>query len=471
MKKNFKSVFILVFLVLFSSSAFGKKYYLYTNISNISLVNSLEEKKEIIKIPIKTKVEVLGDKKIQITKTKKIKKDGQEINKETKKIELWTQIKYNYNLKIITGWVKTASLTPNYSKLLPKGWKNLKYKNFPKKENYKTNKKIDVKGIYVSFNSFASTKKLDNLIKLANETEINAFVIDVKNDYGILSWKMDDSLLKYNKYALDNYYIKNINEVMKKLKENNIYTIARIVSFKDPSYGKANPDKVIKKIKNGKPYTNSDKILWISPYDKNMWEYNLKVAKEAAKVGFNEIQFDYVRFPASNGGKLDKKVIYPNKTKDGKPVVIQNYLKYVKEELSSLEVYLSADVYGQVGTFKDDMGLGQFWEGISGYTDFISPMMYPSHYAKNSYGVKFPDSKPYDIIYKSTLDSINRNNNIDNPALIRPWIQSFTARWVKGYIPYTKKEINLQVKALKDLKINQYLLWDPSNRYNPIKPK
>lgn len=117
------------------------------------------------------------------------------------------------------------------------------------------------------------------------------------------------------------------------------------------------------------------------------------------------------------------------------------------------------------------MGLGQFWEGISGYTDFISPMMYPSHYAKNSYGVKFPDSKPYDIIYKSTLDSINRNNNIDNPALIRPWIQSFTARWVKGYIPYTKKEINLQVKALKDLKINQYLLWDPSNRYNPIKPK
>lgn len=471
MKKNFKSALILIFLVLFSSYAFGKKYYLYTNTNNVNLVNSLEEKKEIIKIPIKTRVEVLGDKKIQTIETKKIKKDGQEVSEEIKKIELWTQIKYKYNLSTIPGWVKTASLTPNYVKLLPKNWKNLKYKDFPKKENYKTNKKIDVKGIYVSFNSFASTKKLDNLIKLANKTEINAFVIDVKNDYGILSWKMDDSLLKYNKYALDNYYIKDINEIMKKLKENNIYTIARIVSFKDPSYGKANPDKVIKKIKNGKPYTNSDKILWISPYDKNMWEYNLKIAKEAAKVGFNEIQFDYVRFPASNGGKLDKEVIYPNKTKDGKPVVIQNYLKYIKKELSNLEVYLSADVYGQVGTFKDDMGLGQFWEGISGYTDFISPMMYPSHYAKNSYGVKFPDAKPYDIIYNSTLDSINRNNNIDNPALIRPWIQSFTARWVKGYIPYTKKEINLQVKALKDLKINQYILWDPSNRYSPINTK
>ncbi|MDP0487920.1 MAG: putative glycoside hydrolase [Fusobacterium sp. JB020] len=471
MKKNFKFLFVLSLLVLFSTSIFGKKYYLYTTGSNINLVNSLNDKKSIGKISSKTRLEVLGDKKIEIINTKKIIKDNKEIIKKTVTTELWTKVKYNHNLKTKIGWVKTKYLTPNYTSLLPENWKNIEYKDFPEKEIYKSNKKIDVKGIYVSFNSFASTRKLDSLIKLANETEINAFVIDVKNDFGHLSWKMNESLLEYNPYALDRYYVKDITKVMKKLKDNNIYTIARIVSFKDPSYGKAHPEKVIRKRKDNTPYTNSDKIVWISPYDENMWKYNVAVAKEAAKVGFNEIQFDYVRFPASNGGRLDKKVIYPNKKNEGKPVTIQRYLKYSKTELSKIGIYLSADIYGQIGTFKDDMGLGQYWEGMSGYTDYLSPMMYPSHYARYSYGVQIPDANPYKIIYHCTLDSINRNNNINNPAYIRPWIQDFTAKWVKGYIPYGHKEVQLQVDALKDLGINQYLLWNPANRYHPPKIK
>ncbi|WP_404859927.1 putative glycoside hydrolase [Fusobacterium sp. MFO224] len=462
---------MVLLLLSFSTSIFGKKYYLYTTHSNINLVNSLNDQKLIGKIPSKTRVEVLGDKKIEVINHKKIIKDNKEITVKTTTVELWTKIKYTYNLKNKIGWVKTKYLTPNYSNFLHKDWEKIEYKNFPKKENYKNNKKIDVKGIYVSFNSFSSTKKLDSLIKLANETEINTFVIDVKNDFGYLSWKMDKSLLEYNPYALDRYYVKNIEKVMQKLKENNIYTIARIVSFKDPSYGKAHPDKVIRKLKDNTPYTNSDKIVWISPYDEKIWEYNVAVAKEAAKVGFNEIQFDYVRFPASNGGKLDKTVIYPNKKNEGKPVTIQRYLKYAKTELSKLGIYLSADIYGQIGTFKDDMGLGQYWEGMSGYTDYLSPMMYPSHYARYSYGVQIPDADPYKIIYHCTLDSINRNNNIDNPAYIRPWIQDFTARWVKGYIPYGSKEVQLQIDALKDLGINQYLLWNPANRYHPPKIK
>ncbi|PCR83934.1 hypothetical protein CQA79_12570, partial [Fusobacterium nucleatum] len=204
---------------------------------------------------------------------------------------------------------------------------------------------------------------------------------------------------------------------------------------------------------------------WVSAYDKNLWEYNVTVAKEAAKAGFNEIQFDYVRFPASNGGKLDKVLNYRNTDNLTKAEAIQKYLHYAKEELESYDVYISADIYGQVGSSSDDMALGQFWEAVSSEVDYVSPMMYPSHYGKGVYGLAVPDANPYKTIYASTKDSINRNNNIDSPAIIRPWIQAFTAAWVKGHINYGPNEIKDQVKAMKDLGVDEYILWSPTNRY------
>lgn len=129
--------------------------------------------------------------------------------------------------------------------------------------------------------------------------------------------------------------------------DNNIYTIARIFSFKDPKYAARYPEKAITYKSNGQPFTNSDGIIWLSAHDRQLWEYNIEVAKEAAKVGFDEIQFDYVRFPASNGGKLDMYLDYKNELNESKPVTIQNYLKYAREELSSFNVYISADIYGQ----------------------------------------------------------------------------------------------------------------------------
>ncbi|MCJ8343571.1 MAG: putative glycoside hydrolase, partial [Cetobacterium sp.] len=258
---------------------------------------------------------------------------------------------------------------------------------------------------------------------------------------------------------------KDIEPIMKKLKENNIYTIARIVSFKDPNYAKSNPDKAIIKKETGKPFTNSDGIIWVSPHDRNLWAYNIAVAEQAAKVGFNEVQFDYVRFPASNGGKLDKFLDYRNVANESKPETIQKYLKYARKKLSPLGVYISADTYGQIGTFPDDMGLGQYWEAMSSVVDYMCPMQYPSHYGQGAYGIKVPDANPYKTIYYSTRDSINRNENIDHPGIVRPWIQAFTATWVKGHINYGPKQIQEQVKAMKDLGVNEYLLWSPSNNY------
>lgn len=389
--------------------------------------------------------------------------DEKEITVNDKKKSL-LKIQYKKDLKNKSGWISKIDLANNLNEVLPKEWKNLDFtSNYPT-NNFSNNPRVDVKGVYLNIYTIGSSKKMERLINLANTTEINAFVIDVKDDNGVLSFEME-APKKFGIPVSKNYPIKNIEEFMKKMKENNIYTIARIVSFKDPTYAKANPDKVIISRDTGKPYTNSDGIIWVSAHDRNLWDYNLSVAEEAAKVGFNEIQFDYVRFPASNGGKLDAKLNYRNTKNESKPETIQKYLKYAKERLNVLGVYTSADVYGQVGTFSDDMGLGQYWEAVTQVVDYISPMMYPSHYGNGAYGIAVPDAQPYKTIYHSLKDSINRNENVNSPAVIRPWIQAFTAKWVKGYIPYNEKEIREQIKAMNDLGVTEYLLWSPSNNY------
>lgn len=426
-----------------------KKEYFFIKNNVLYVYSDDNQTKKIDSVRKGTRVELLDTKEVKNGETTK------NVNK----------IRYKKDLKVKEGWIGDVTFAKNLNETLPSKWGNLDFENTYPLKNYENNPRIDVKGVYLNIYSIGSEKKLAKLIKLANDTEINAFVIDVKDDNGVLAFQME-APKKFGVPVTKNYPIKDINAFMKKMKENKIYTIARIVSFKDPTYAKANPDKAIIKRDTGKPYTNSDGIIWVSAHDRKLWDYNVSVAEEAAKVGFNEIQFDYVRFPASNGGKLDSKLNYRNTQNESKPETIQKYLKYAKKRLDPLQVYISADVYGQVGTFKDDMGLGQHWETVSQVVDYISPMMYPSHYGKGAYGIAVPDAKPYETIYYSLKDSINRNENIDNPSIIRPWIQDFTATWVKGYIRYREKEVREQIKAMNDLGVKEYLLWSPSNNYN-----
>lgn len=415
-------------------------------------------------LKIGTRLEVIEEKKVEIVKEKTVKKtDGKTEVQKTTTVENWEKISYQKNREKRTGWIKSKQLVDSLGATLPKEWKNLDFSPIEKK-NYPENKRREVRGIYVTSSSASLTKRVDDLIALSKRTKINAFVIDVKEDDGTLLFKMKAGE-KYNPNANRRSPIKDIDKFMKKMKDNNIYTIARVVSFKDPTYAKANPDKAIITKSTGKPFTNSDGVIWVSPHDRYLWEYNIAVAKEAALAGFDEIQFDYVRFPASNGGKLDKDLDYRNPNKESKPETIQKYLQYARKELEPLGVYIAADVYGQVGSLPDDMALGQHWESVSNVVDYICPMIYPSHYGKGVYGLPVPDAEPYKTVYRSTQDSMNRNANIDTPAVIRPWIQAFTARWVKGYITYGPEQIELQVKALKDLGINEYILWSPTNRY------
>lgn len=446
-----------------SSEVINEKYkYAKGNIRVFKEAKMTPKAEDNLKIG--TRVEVLEEKKVEKVKEKTVKKpDGKTEVQKTTTVENWEKISYQKNREKRTGWIKSKQLVDTFGATLPKEWKNLNFSPVEKK-NYPENKRREVRGIYVTSSSASLTKRVDDLIALSKRTKINAFVIDVKEDDGTLLFKMEAGA-KYNPNANRRSPIKDIDKFMKKLKENNIYTIARVVSFKDPTYAKANPDKAIITKATGKPFTNSDGVIWVSPHDRYLWEYNIAVAKEAALAGFDEIQFDYVRFPASNGGKLDKELDYRNPNKESKPETIQKYLQYARKELEPLGVYIAADVYGQVGSLSDDMALGQHWESVSNVVDYICPMIYPSHYGKGVYGLPVPDAEPYKTVYRSTQDSMNRNANIDTPAMIRPWIQAFTARWVKGYIVYGPEQIELQVKALKDLGINEYILWSPTNKY------
>ncbi len=452
----------IVFVVIFQSKetySKEKKFKVrYGYAKEKVSIYSDENKKENIGSLIKgTRVNVFDTKEV-IKKSKD--KNGKEIEQKT----VMKKITYKDLDKTKLAWIEDTYLVPTLNEAVDEKFKNLDFSEKTKKE-YKDNKRVKVRGLYVSAHSVAFKGRLDELIELAKKNNINAFVIDIKGDYGELTFPMSDEINKYTKSANKNPIIKEIEPVIKKLKDNGIYTIARIVSFKDTIYAKENPDKIIVYKDGGKAFTNSDGLVWVSAYDKNLWEYNVTVAKEAAKVGFNEIQFDYVRFPASNGGKLDKVLNYRNTDNMTKAEAIQKYLNYAKKELSPYNVYISADIYGQVGSSSDDMSLGQFWEAVSSEVDYVSPMMYPSHYGKGVYGLAVPDANPYKTIYHSTKDSINRNNNISSPAIIRPWIQAFTATWVKGHINYGPNEVKEQIKAMKDLGVDEYILWSATNRY------
>ena len=377
---------------------------------------------------------------------------------------LWYNIGYENAAGAVDGWIAAEHTVKDRTELLDESLRNLDLSPQDKTFEYPNNPRVEVRGIYVTLYS-ASGERLDKLIEMTKRTKINTFVIDVKDDNGNMLFATE-AAAKYSPEANKKAPIKDIKAFIQKLRDNNIYAIARIVSFKDPAYAKLHPDRAIVYRDSGKPFTNSDGLIWASAHDRELWAYNLGVSKEAAEAGFNEIQFDYVRFPASNGGKLDKVLDYRNKTGESKPETIQNYLKEARKQLSPLGVYISADIYGLVGSVSDDMALGQYWEAVSNVVDYVSPMMYPSHYANGTYGLSVPDAYPYETIYNCTKDSVNRNKNIETPATIRPWIQDFTASWVKGYIKYGARELELQIKALEENGVKEYLLWNAGNRYS-----
>lgn len=312
-----------------------------------------------------------------------------------------------------------------------------------------TQKTPQAKGAHVSIYIAASDTDLGKMISLVDRTELNALQIDLKDEAGMIGFSLDYPLAQQVKAVND--YIK-MDSVVDQLRYRDIYSIARVVCFKDPKLGKGRPDLAVQS-KGGGVW---GKGQWLDPYSKEVWDYDLATAEAAARAGFNEIQFDYVRFP-SDGNVKD--CAYPHQDARQPGQVIDDYLTYARDRLAPYNVFISADLFGLTASAQGDMNIGQKVTDVSQRVDFISPMVYPSHYNLGEYNIKVPEANPGEIITKS-LDDFKKKMS-GTRATLRPWLQDFTLK-----IPYTPDMVRRQIDATEALGIKQWLLWDPDCSYS-----
>lgn len=335
-----------------------------------------------------------------------------------------------------------------------KGLNAIKEKVLTKTEHIKTPE--EVKGIYIS-SWVAGTKDWRNdLINFVSSSELNAVIIDMKDYSGKISFKpLDKDLLSANSYE---NRIPDIDELIKKLHNENIYVIARVSVFQDSNLAQNNPRFAIKSKKGG-IWKDNKGVAWLDPANPEVWNYVIKVAKEAEKRGFDEVNFDYVRFPSDGNLKNMKFDFW-----DGgitKAEIIKSFFSYLHENLGNLGVPISADLFGLTTWRTDDMNIGQVLENAIPYFDYVSPMVYPSHYPPGFDGYKNPAAHPYEIVSTSLNKAVERLVIAGfSPLKIRPWLQDFDLGAV-----YDASMIRKQKQAVYDAGLNSFLIWDPSNKY------
>lgn len=321
-----------------------------------------------------------------------------------------------------------------------------------------------VKGVYVT-SRIAGTNLIDELVELVDTTEVNAMVIDIKDDQGKITYAMDNDLAQ--EIGAVTNTISDVETLVSTLKEKGIYLIARIVAFKDPYLAEKRHEFAIKN-QDGSLYRDNNDECWVNPYNHEVWDYLVDVASQAAAVGFDEIQFDYIRF-STGGGISEANFGEEAKTKN-KQEIIAEFTKYAYEKIKPLGVFVSADVYGTIISSSIDAGLvGQDYVEMSRYLDYICPMIYPSHFGEGNYGIEHPDLEPFNIIRKVLTASKTKLDLIptgEHRAIVRPWLQDFTASWVKHHMKYGGPELREQIKGVYGAGYEEWLLWNASANYS-----
>lgn len=320
-----------------------------------------------------------------------------------------------------------------------------------------------VKGIYVPVDKINNEEKLNRMIKLLDETELNAVVIDVKDDFGRLSYTSELDIAV--SIGASNHKIKDLAGIITKLKEHDVYCIARIVAFKDPFLASHRRDLAIKN-QDGTIYLDNNEC-WINPYEREVWDYLVDIGIEAGLLGFDEIQYDYIRF--STGSGMDKVVFGNDSETRSKENVIIDFTRYAYVNLKAEGLFVSADVYGTIISSSVDAGLtGQNYLEMSKHLDYICPMIYPSHFGKGNYGVEFPDLFPGEIVRKVLAASYNKIASIgedENRAVVRPWLQDFTASWLANSQTYTSVQVREQIDAVYEAGYDEWFLWNGAANY------
>ena len=319
---------------------------------------------------------------------------------------------------------------------------------------------LPARGLYV-FRFAANARRLKHLIGIADSTEVNALIIDVKDEFG-LNYEPADPMVKKN--AGTQVKARNLQALVDTIRAHGILPVARIVVFKDSVTARNNPDHTIRKA-DGTPWHDKKGQTWVNPYANAIWEYNFRVAEDAIRMGFGEIQFDYIRFPEPF--KSLPQQVFPEQNGRTKEQVLAEFLKTARARFAKMGVRTTADIFGLVTTVGGALEVGQQWEHISPNVDVVLPMVYPSHYPPGSFQLPHPNAAPYDVIHIAISRARERDEKLGiKGEHIRPWLQAFSL----GKPPYGAHEIEEQKRAVYDSGYDGWVMWEPGSRYDKFLP-
>lgn len=316
-----------------------------------------------------------------------------------------------------------------------------------------------VKALYVNAWAFGSGR-LWQLMQLARETEINAFVVDVKDDTGCLLYP---SAVPTAQAIGANQCVRarDARARLDSLRVHGIYPIARIVVAKDPLLAERKPAWSVH-LADGELWRDRIGSAWVDAYNDSVWVYSAQLAEEAVGMGFAEVQFDYVRFPDEPRERLATAVFAARRAGDTPRSAVRRNVQLLKSRLAPLGAPVTFDIFGLTASATDDMGIGQVWEDFSSVADVVLPMVYPSHYRAGAYGFSWPNGQPYRLVRRALEEALGRSQAA-GAAEVRPFLQAFT---LGRRLPrYTPVEIREEIRAAEELGINSWVLWNPRSVY------
>ncbi|OGR94307.1 MAG: hypothetical protein A2016_04615 [Elusimicrobia bacterium GWF2_62_30] len=310
------------------------------------------------------------------------------------------------------------------------------------------------RGIHLTCWGAGSKKSRQELLRNISRTVINTVVIAVKETDGKVYIPGVEKAVKVGAYV---GAIPEPEAMLSDFKAAKLYTMARIVVFNDKVLAKARPELAVK-TPDGGIWRSRNGAAWVDPYNREVWEYVLDVAERAAKLGFDEIQFDYIRFPSEGNTKLCR-YAKPH-TPRAAVANLKEFLAYARKRLAPYNVKMSVDVFGLTTSVKDDMGIGQDMKTLAAGADYIYPMMYPSHYAPGEYNIKHPNASPFKVINRGLKDAMKRLGT--DYAKLQPYLQDFSLFGVH----YGPPQVRAQLIATRLNLLEGWILWNPANKYN-----
>lgn len=319
-----------------------------------------------------------------------------------------------------------------------------------------------VRALYVNRWASQSPRRMRQLIALADSTEINALVIDMKDEFGI-NYESTDPVVERN--AGHGGRIPHLAELLDTLRAHRIRPIARLVVFKDSVAARVNPDHVIHQ-PNGQPWRDKKGLTWVDPYDTTIWDYDIRVAEEMAQLGFAEVQFDYIRFPEPYPSLPPQ--VFRDANGLTKPQALARFLEAACPRVRKAGALCTADIFGLVTTVPGALEVGQQWEPLSPRLDVLLPMVYPSLYPHGAFGLALPNANPYQVIYDATSRAHERDLKLQiaSSAHVRPWLQAFTL----GKPRYGARELEEEKRAVYDAGYDSWTLWNPGSLYEAFVP-